>query len=160
MRGFNVHRKKTKIVARAIPYYCIQNYDLSSFKKYLEQARLPLSENAMQNISYSPVRVYKSTPRDFTLDSFNEYLMTNHTDESFSFTITPILNGETVVIEASEKANTLFVAAFTSSGVVCSNQINIDEFYPYKQYAITTKSNWKTGIELTISEEQGGLANE
>ena len=150
MRQFRITRAK-KISARWITYYCIQNYDVSNFRRYLEHSGIPLSENAMNNISRSPYKIYESLPTSFDLEDFKAYLTNSHSGESFDFTITPLKSGETVAIEMDEGDNTVFAAAFTSAGVALSNQIIINDENVSNQFTIITKNNWKTGIDITIS---------
>ena len=151
MKQFRITRAKVRMLARIITYYCIQNYDISNFRRYLEHNGIPLSENAMQNISKSPYRIYNSMPTGFDLEDFKAYLTNGHSGESFAFTITPLSNGETAAIEMSEGDNTVFATAFTTSGVALSNQLIINDENASKQYTISTKHNWKTGIDITIS---------
>ena len=115
--------------------------------RYIEFTGMPLGVNAMQNIGTGRNQLYKNMPGGFDLENFKAYLASHHAGEDLSLTITPVSNGETVAVEMSDGDNTLFAVAFTSSGVVFSNQVLLSV---NSQYVIITKNNFKTGIEITI----------
>ena len=148
-----ITRKKKKLVARIIPYYCIINYELKNFKKYINQEGYALNEDAMKNINYNPLslKLFKNMPRKFNIENFKAYLDNINLGETVK--IVPLKNGETKSIDINNQKTTIYIVSFTSNGVVFGNEIYIDQDLINKSYIVETKYNWKTGCELFIDEE-------
>ena len=146
--NIKITRKKKRLVARLIPYYCIINYDIEDFKKYIKEENYALNDNAMENIDYNPLslNVAKNMPRAFSVEKFKAHLE----NKKENVEIVLIKNGETKTIELDNKKTPILVASFTSTGVVFSNQVLVSENSVDKSYLIVTKYNWKTGSEILI----------
>ncbi len=149
-----IERKKKKLVARIILYFCIFNYELEDFKEYIYKKNYALLENIKENINHNffSLQLYKNPPRKFDIDDFVLHLRHQNLLESVS--VLTLYNGETVNVEVMNQEIPMFVVAFTSSGVAFSNQVYIKKDSNHKKFAIETKYSFKLGINLTIYEEK------
>jgi len=151
-RKIFVTRERVNLAGRIIPYYIIINFDLENFKKYIEYAGYPRSEDAMKNIDFSArtSSMYKNHPRGFNVEAFKAHPVTMQL--SGSVVVVPINNGETEEIEITGERASIFAVSFTSTGVVFGNQIFINEGIANNAYTIETKYNWQTGNDLLIRD--------
>lgn len=68
-----------------------------------------------------------------------------YTDNSYS-----ISNGKEIVIDIDENENTLFVVAYTSTGIVYSNEVIIEAGYSNQAYLIKTKYSFSKGSSYLL----------
>jgi hypothetical protein len=93
----------------------------------------------MLNVSIQHFKKWINDNED-TLDS--EY---RYTDNSYS-----ISNGKEISIDIDENENTLFVVAYTSTGIVYSNEIIIESGYSNQGYLIKTKYSFSKGSSYLL----------
>ncbi len=142
-------REKKKFVGRIIPYYCIINYELKDFKKYINLRNYALNENVNENIncSFFSFKIYKNVPRGFDIDDFINYI-----DNNREIGIIPLSNGSSEELIVENKTMPMFVVLFTSTGVVFSNQIYIVPNLKENTFLIKTEYNFKSGSEVIIKK--------
>ena len=156
MRAISITREK-KFAGALIPYWCIFNFELRHFLNYLENGGYVLNKDAMKNINYNLLdpRPYKKMPQDLDLDGFFDHPITKQLSDSIA--VLPVKNGDTLHVELPESVSelTIFIAAFTSTGVAFSNQVSVNDIKFTNKYSIVTKNSARTGIDLILSESSG-----
>lgn len=91
---------------------------------------------------------------NFRIEKFKDYVELEEKHElSDPIKIIPILNGKSITIDISDEKNEMYIVAFTSTGVVFSNLIVIDENCKNNSYFIQTNYSFAKGTNLLLKEK-------
>lgn len=93
---------------------------------------------------------------NFSIEKLKEYVEFEERYYALndSSKIIPISNGKTITIDITEEENEMYIVAFTSTDVVFSNLIIIDNNCDHKSYFIQTNYSFVKGTSLMIQEQQ------
>ncbi len=89
-----------------------------------------------------------------SIEKFKEYV---ELEEKYELNdpskIISISNGKSITIDINDEKNEMYIVAFTSTGVVFSNLIIIDDNCKHKSYFIQTNYSFSKGTSLFLQEQ-------
>jgi len=80
-------------------------------------------------------------------------IVDNDKFEKYASSILPLKSGKEITIEINNDYNTIFVIAYTSSGITLSNEIIIEEGRSDKTYKLITKYSFSKGSTLILVQK-------